>query len=201
MAQSDSKKPLLIGAIVVLALLGACCCSGLIGVAVLGKRENDARAATFGNLSMACRGQGIPEAAELVADGTIHAQAYDEDGDMLHMYLPSEMRSTALSDTEVVVCRMGRAESYVVERCDYETGIVTGITGGENVIEREAYHTRFRVVAARTGATIAEELIDGEMPDPCPESAEFDTGGETDTLRGDWPDGDEVSAWMRTLPL
>lgn len=201
MADAKSRKPLVIGAAVVAALLVMCCCSGTLGMYFMGKQNLDARAESFAGLSAACRGEPVPGAAAVTVDGAIHAQAYDEDGDMLHYWLPSEMRSEGLADTEVVVCRVGDWERYTVERCDYETGFVTGLAGGENVILREGYRQRFRVVVAQTGQTLAEELVEGEPPETCPENAEFDTGGETDRFVGDTPDGEEVGAWMRTLAL
>lgn len=196
MAERSTKKIVLIVAGVIggMSLLGCCVSCGVIGW--FGNRQATAAAAQFVPLVPACSGQPVPGAAELGSGGgRVRAQAVDADGDIQPYWLPTEQRSTSLADTERVVCR-GELERVDAETCSYETGIVTGIVGGQNTIQRFAYRRTVRVVAARTGAVIATRTFDGAPPEACPESGEFETGGETQTFYGDAPEDAPIQQWI-----
>lgn len=196
MAQAGGKRVVLIvlgviGGVVVLGCCGTCVALGLIG-----QQQNAAQAAVFQELAGVCAGRPAPSAAAVgTAGGAVRAQAYDSDGDLLSHWLPTEQRSASVADTELVICQ-GELVRWDMESCDYETGFVTGVTGGRNIIERRAWRRDYRVVDARTGAERARRTFDGRPPPPCPESAEFDTGGDTETLYGDPPEPAEVHRWL-----
>lgn len=185
---------IVVGAIGLLGLLG--CCISCVVLGWFGNREARAAAAPFLTVPAACAGAPVAGTAALGSGGgMVRAQAVDDDGDLSPYWLPTEQRSTSLAETERVVC-VGPLERYDAEHCDYETGFVTGVTGGHNVIQRFGYRRTVRLVAASTGQPIAARTFDGAPPDPCPESAEFDTGGETQTIYGDAPEDEPIHQWV-----
>jgi hypothetical protein len=196
MAQGGGKKTAMIvlGALAAFGVLG--CCSSCIVLGWFGNQRAQEDAAPFRPLVTACAGAPVAGTAAVgTRAGMVQAQAVDEDGDLAPYWLPTVQRSGSLAETERVVCR-GALERFDAESCEYETGIVTGVMGGRNVIQRFGYRRTVRVVAASTGQTLAEHTFEGAPPAACPESAEFDTGGETQSYYGEAPEDDPIHQWI-----
>jgi hypothetical protein len=194
MAQSSTGRIVMIvgGIIGGLGVLG--CCGTCIVSMIFGGQQAAEERARYQPLVAACTGQPVPGAAAAVP-GPARAVLVGDGGTIDLYSLPQEMRSTGVADTQRVVCE-GPSERYLVESCDYDTGFVTGVTGGRNIVERYAYRQSVRIVAASTGQQIAARVFEGTPPDPCPVSAEFDDGGDTQTLYGDTVAAETVHAWL-----
>lgn len=187
---------------IVIALVGAFgalgCCVSCVGIFLYGSDQAAQETAPFSALVSACAGQGVPGAAAVgAAGGTVRAQLV-RDGRVVAYVVPTEQRSSSLAETELVVCDSD-AERYLVERCEYDTGAVTGVLGGENVIERFGYRREVRVVAAQSGVELARRTFEGEPPEPCPDESRFRRGGSTLTNVGDAPEDADLFAWLPSV--
>jgi hypothetical protein len=182
--------------LVVVGAFGALgCCVSCVGIFLYGSDQAAQEAAPFTALVNVCAGQGVPGAAAVgAAGGPVRAQLV-RDGRIVAYVVPAEQRSSSLAETELVVCDSD-AERYLVERCVYETGVVTGALGGENVLERYGYRREVRVVAAQSGVELARRTFEGEPPEPCPDESHFRRGGSTLTNVGEPPEDADVFAWL-----
>ncbi len=117
------------------------------------------------SLVAVCSGAGIQEAAAFVPDrSAIHPIAvYQiEKGHTrnINAELPRLWRPKSISDCQLVAC-IGEQEKVLIETCRYTDGF-----------ESFRYRYRVRVVlrSAHSGGIVAEEVITGSEPPPCPTS-------------------------------
>jgi len=122
-------------------------------------------AAVQSDLSGACSGQGVAEAAAysgggfhpvvlLASSGESHAWSDD---------LPEEWYPGAVEAAQLVAC-VGEEDEREIEVCLYNGPSIT----------RFQYQVSLRLVEARTGAQVASTVLEGSMPRECRQSEDYD---------------------------
>jgi len=113
-------------------------------------------------LSPVCKGVGIPEAAAyngekgqrhplLLLDADGHEHIWSDD-------FPSEWLASTVEETQLVVC-IGKEQEQAIETCRYWTS-------GPPIV-RYQYQLYVKLIEAKTGKTIASNILRGSEPFPC----------------------------------
>jgi len=123
------------------------------------------QAAVQSDLSGACSGQGVPEAAAY-SGGGVHPVVLLASSGESHAWsddLPEEWYPGAVEAAQLVAC-VGEEDEREIEVCLYNGPSIT----------RFQYQVSLRLVEARTGAQVASTVLEGSMPRECRQSEDYD---------------------------
>lgn len=180
--------------LIIAAVLLVICIIGVVIIAVqTGKTQEQ-----FGPLMDACRGQGVSGAAAYEKTPGNHPAMgvmKSAKGDLrVYPYaIPDEVKAQSVADTQVVLC-LTEAEEVLLERCPYAKGDKSEAT---NVAERYFYQQEAKLVEAKTGQVIAEEVFKGKEPRACADQETFLKGQETLKIAGKEISDNDLKEWVR----
>lgn len=179
------------GSIGTKVLLGAIVLSGLTWLVWAAREEQ----AAFAPLAAVCGGNGGWSGARELRPGVVHryAGAHMGSGGWVpdRHRVAAELTAQDPSNTDAVVC-LGDAAPVTLEVCT-STRYWRGQT---SVVQHPRTQDRLpvRVLAARTGVVLAEGVVEGDPPPPCPapgsghDNAVYVTGASVD--------GAAVGRWL-----
>jgi len=137
-------------------------------------------------MSEVCQGKGVEEAAAYIPGPGPHAIVVLDASGSRHAWtnmLPYDWWPKSINATELVACLDEEQEEFV-DICEY--------SGGQT-IRRYQYTIPIRLVAARSGETIATGVIMGEPPRACRIMELVDTT----EIHGSHVTHNEVEQWLR----
>jgi hypothetical protein len=82
-----------------------------------------------------------------------------------------------------------------IESCPY-TGRESGVT---KTLDRQQHQIKLRLVASRSGQTVAEELFTGTAPRACQDEESFSVNATSATVQGDPVALSAVQGWLKTF--
>ena len=136
-------------------------------------------------LSPVCEGQGIEKAAAYTGGPGPHPVVLLDWSGSRHSWtdrVPREWWPTPLSPPQLVAC-VGEQEEDEIETCDYNTG--------PDVV-RYRHQVALRLVEARTGQTLADDVFYGSDPRACGEREDV----SLERLKGSGVPFKEMQAWL-----
>lgn len=141
-------------------------------------------------VSEVCEGRGVEEAAAYNPGPGPHAIVLLDALGSRHTWtnlLPYEWWPKSINTTELVAC-LGEEQRELVDICEY--------SGGQT-IRRYQYAIPIRLMAARSGETIATGVIMGELPRAC----KIMELVNTTEIHGPHVTHDEVEQWLRQFVI
>ena len=99
-------------------------------------------------------------------------------------WIPEQYWPTDSNETELVLC-LGREYLDQIQRCGYTNGIT---------IERNQYKINVQLISIWDGEVIGEGIIEGGLPEECPEIT--NKGG---SIKGDRLDASEIENWLEQV--
>jgi hypothetical protein len=187
-----NKRTMLIVGII----LAVCCVAGgvVLAIASFGVSQSNE---TYGELSEACFGNAVPDAAAYAATSGSHPaigmKLYGTSYSTYNYPIPENALAASVSETQVVFC-MGDQDKALLERCPY---IVDNSDQPTHIVERYQYELAIKLVEAKTGILIAEETLVGKAPRECLDEETFLEGSETVAVDGDKVSDADIQAWLR----
>ena len=186
---------------VVLALF--CVCTG--GVVALAARAGGGSNATqtasaqfIEPLKAVCTGQsaGVAGAGDFAAGPGVHpvmvfrtlnAANYNRDTRVG----TGDWSPKSLAETQLVACTDD--SSVKVEECPY----TSKTTGNTSTLFRYQNQVKIRLIAAKTGQTVATHTLMGTEPRECMDTETFSSGATSMTLSGESVPVSQIQTWLR----
>jgi hypothetical protein len=174
---------MIFGGIVGVLVLG--CCGTGIAMVALGSWVGAQTAA----VEVACDGLPVSVAAPYAgASSAVLALERDDRGwSRAYSYVPGSFTEADTSETTAAVLCLEPEERISVEVCDYTSGAT---------VTRYRYQRRARVIAARSGTVLAEDIVIGGEPQQC---GEYVSGSGAMFYEGSHADGSHWESWSRLL--
>lgn len=178
-----------------LLVLGIGAIAGLCGLAaILRAREVD----EFGPLSAACAGTPVPVARAFVPGQPHRLVGMRMSGGGWTLdasRVPGSVRATELHNTDVVAC-FGDEAAQTLETCTYAVNY-RGRTSEVNH-PRTVAQLPLRLVAASTGQTISQGVLQGAMPPACDSQGGNGANANAFHVQGPSVGEADVLAWLRS---
>lgn len=179
----------------VLAILGIGAIAGLCGLAaILRAREVD----EFGPLNGVCAGTPVPVARAFVPGQPHRLVGMRMSGGGWTLdasRVPWGVRATELHNTDVVAC-FGDEAAQTLETCTYQV-YYRGRTSAPSYA-RTVAQLPLRLVAASTGQTISQGVLQGAMPPACDSQGANGASANAFHVQGPSVGEADVLAWLRS---
>ncbi len=178
-----------------LAVLGIGAIAGLCGLAsILRSREVD----ELGPLGAACAGTPVPVARAFVPGQPHRIVGMRMTGGgwtLDDARVPGSVRATELHNTDVVAC-FGDEAAQTLETCTYQV-YFRGRASAQSY-PRTVAQVPLRLVAASTGQTISQGVLQGAMPHGCDSQGGNGASANAFHVQGPSVSEADVLAWLRS---
>jgi hypothetical protein len=152
----------------------------------------------FGPLAEVCYGGTVENAAPYSEEPGIHpamgvgSYSSGADPSPRPYVVPKKALPETLQETELVVC-LGDEEEVLLDRCAY-----TDDEGNKiGILDLYGFERKVTLIEAKTGETVAQEIIEGKAPQECLDTEAFPKDKDTMERKGSHVSDDDIEEWVR----